>query len=86
MIRFSKAGDFELTFSKGPGMALLSLRQDAGFVEVKGAMARAGWAGPVERAPEQLRGWLQLRERILRSPNARSVRHASARETFIFRF
>jgi hypothetical protein len=29
LVRFSKSGDFELTVSKGPGVTLLSLRQDA---------------------------------------------------------
>ena len=36
LVRFSKTGDFELTVSKGPGITLLSLRQDATFAEVKG--------------------------------------------------
>ena len=27
LVRFSKAGDFELTFTKGPGIALLEVRQ-----------------------------------------------------------
>src|SRR6266496_3812046 len=39
LVRFSKTGDFELTVSKGPGITLLSLRQDATFAEVKGALA-----------------------------------------------
>src|SRR5881396_3882107 len=46
LVRFSKSGDFELTFSKGPGVTLLSLRQDTSFAEVKGAIAGRGWAGP----------------------------------------
>ena len=50
-VRFSKAGDFELTFSKGPGVNLLLLKQDTGFAEVTGPMAGRGWSGPVERAP-----------------------------------
>src|SRR5437762_5062971 len=33
-VRFSGNGDFELTFSKGPGVNLLFLRQDASFAEV----------------------------------------------------
>src|SRR5438093_11904953 len=48
VVRFSKVGDFELTVSKGPGIALLSLRQDASFADVKGASApRQAWSGPV---------------------------------------
>ena len=33
IVRLSKTGDFELTVSKGPGITLLSLRQDADFAE-----------------------------------------------------
>src|SRR6267378_1663340 len=44
LVRFSETGDFELTVSKGPGITLLSLRQDTSFAEVKGAFARQGWS------------------------------------------
>jgi hypothetical protein len=86
LVRFSKAGDFELMLSKGPGVVLLSLRQDAGFAEVKGPFARGGWSGPVERAPQQLRGWLGLRDKLVHSQNRQSVRYVSGNETFLFRF
>ena len=86
IVRFSKAGDFELTFSKGPGVNLLLLRQDAGFAEVKGAMAGGGWSGPVERAPQQLRGWLELRDKMIPAKDRHQVRHVSGSETFVFRF
>src|SRR2546427_940764 len=49
LVRFSKSGDFELTFSKGPGVTLLSLRQDATFAEVKGPFAKGRWSGAVEQ-------------------------------------
>ena len=67
LVRFSKSGDFELTFSKGPGVTLLSLRQDASFAEVRGPFAKAGWSGPVEQAPKPLRGWLGLRDKLIHS-------------------
>ena len=86
VVRFSKAGDFELTFSKGPGVNLLLLRQDTGFAEVKGPMASSGWSGPIERAPEQLRGWLELRDKIVHARDRHQVRHVSGSETFVFRF
>src|SRR6266446_9164359 len=86
LVRFSKTGDFELTFSKGPGITLLSLRQDATFVEITGAFARQGWSGPVAQAPPQLRGWLGLRDQFLRAPNQKTVRYALGNETFLFRF
>jgi hypothetical protein len=85
-VRFSKSGDFELTFSKGPAVTLLSLRQDASFAEVKGAFVRDGWSGPVEQAPQQLRGWLGLRDKLIHSQDRQSVRYVTGNETFLFRF
>jgi hypothetical protein len=85
LVRFSKSGDFELTFSKGPGVTLLSLRQDASFAEVKGPFAQARWSGPIEQAPKQLRGWLGLRDKLIHSQD-RSVRYTAGNETFLFRF
>ena len=86
LVRFSKTGDFELTVSKGPGITLLSLRQDATFAEVKGGLARQGWSGPVAQAPAQLRGWLGLRDQFLHASDRKSLRYASGNETFVFRF
>src|SRR6266550_3707911 len=83
LVRFSKTGDFELTLSKGPGVVLLSLRQDAGFAEVKGPFARGGWSGPVEHAPQQLLG---LRDKLIHSQDRQSVRYVANNETFLFRF
>jgi hypothetical protein len=86
LVRFSKTGDFELTLSKGPGITLLSLRQDATFAEVKGGLAGHGWSGPVSQAPSQLRGWLGLRDQFLHTPNRNTMRYAAGNETFVFRF
>jgi len=86
IVRYSKMGDFELTFSKGPGLTLLVLRQDKLFAEVKGALARNGWSGPIERAPAQLRVWLQLRDKIIQAQNRKTVRVSDGEETFLFRF
>ncbi|SRR6266487_188452 len=85
LVRFSKRGDFELTFSKGPGVTLLSLRQDAGFAEVKGPFAEGSWSGAVEQAPKPLRGWLGLRDKLIHSQD-QSVRYTAGDETFVFRF
>src|SRR5260370_40887050 len=65
IVRFSRNGDFELTFSKGPGVNLLFLRQDSTSAEIKGPLAGRGWSGPIDGAPQQLRGWLGLRDTIL---------------------
>jgi hypothetical protein len=86
LVRFSKAGDFELTFTKGPGIALLEVRQDANFASVTGPLARGGWSGPNAQAPARLRGWLQLREMLMAPGEKTSVRHSAGNETFIFRF
>src|SRR4030095_7939729 len=86
VVRFSHAGDFDLTVSKGPGNTLLSLRQDGPSAEVKGACARQGWSGPLNNAPPQLRGWLALRDQFIRAPNQKTLRYANGDETFLFRF
>jgi hypothetical protein len=86
LVGFSKSGDFELTVSKGPGVTLLSLRQDATFADVKGALARGGWSGPVKQAPQQLRGWLGLRNKLIYSQDRQTVRFVFGNETFLFRF
>jgi hypothetical protein len=86
LIRFSKNGDFELTFSKGPGVTLLFLRQDANFAEVKGPFVRGGWSGPIEQAPPQLRGWLALRDKIIGAEDRKFIQYAAGAETFLLRF
>jgi len=86
LVRFSKTGDFELTVSKGPGITLLSLRQDATFAKITGAFARQGWSGPTSQAPPQLRGWLALRDQFLHAPNQKILRYTAGDETFVFRF
>jgi hypothetical protein len=85
LVRFSKSGDFELTFSKGPGVTLLLLRQDASFAEVKGPFAEGRWSGPIEQAPKPLRGWLGVRDKLIHSRD-QSVRYTAGNETFLFRF
>jgi hypothetical protein len=86
VVRYSNAGDFELLLSKGPGVTLLSLRQDTSFAEVKGPLARNGWSGPLDRAPKPLRGWLELRDAILHAQDRHVIRHIAGAESFLFRF
>jgi hypothetical protein len=86
LVRFSNTGDFELTLSKGPGITLLSIRQDATFAKITGAFARQGWSGPTSQAPPQLRGWLGLRDQFLRAQNQKTLRYTAGSETFLFRF
>jgi len=86
IVRFSKAGDFELTVSKGPGITLLSLRQDEEFAEFNASFTGQHWSGPTAQAPPQLRGWLGLRDQFLRAPNQKTLRYVSGSETFQFQF
>src|SRR5882757_7910272 len=86
VVRFSRTGDFELTVSKGPGITLLSLRQDAEFAEFNATFTGQRWSGPVAQAPPQLRGWLALRDQFFRAPHQKTLRYVSGSETFLFRF
>jgi hypothetical protein len=86
IVRYSKTGDFELTVSKGPAVTLLSLRQDAMFAQVTGPFARGGWSGRVEQAPQQLRGWLGLRDKLIHSQGQPMVGYIAGSEIFLFRF
>ena len=86
VVRFSGTGDFELKVSKGPGITLLSLRQDAGFAEFNANFTGQHWSGPTAQAPQQLRGWLGLRDQFLRAPNQKTLRYVAGSETFLFRF
>ena len=86
IVRLSKSGDFELTVSKGPGITLLSLRQDAEFAEFNASFTGQRWSGSTASAPPQLRGWLALRDQFLHAPNQKTLRYVSRSETFVFRF
>jgi hypothetical protein len=86
VVRFSKSGDFELSFSKGPGITLFSIRQDPTFAEFNANFTGQHWSGPVAQAPSQLRGWLGLRDQFLRTPNRKTLRYTAGGETFLFRF
>ncbi len=85
LVRFSKNGDFELTFTKGPGVTLLVLHQDSKFARVEGPLARGRWAGPIEKGPRRLRGWLALRN-VLERGQKPMVKYSNGAETFVFEF
>ncbi|MGI8436270.1 MAG: hypothetical protein ACR2NX_05120 [Chthoniobacterales bacterium] len=84
LVRTSPAGDLELVFSKGPGVNLLILRQDAQYASATGPLARGSWAGPTAQAPVRLRGWFALREKILAGGNA--IQTKAGRDSFNLRF
>lgn len=85
-VRFSRKGDFELTFTKGPGVSLLVVRQDATSARAEGPLARGRWSGLVDQAPKHLRGWLRLRDSLLRSPSKQIISEKTEPETFLLRF
>lgn len=85
LVRFSRNGDFELTFTKGPGVTLLVLHQDATFARIEGPLARGRWAGPIEKAPQRLRGWLALRN-VLMQGQKPMMKYLNGTETFVFEF
>ena len=86
LVRYSSQGDFELTFTKGPGVTLLTVRQDEKFVRVSGPLARGSWSGAPNETPERLRGWVSLRELLLREPTRPLVRQQVGAEQFNFAF
>jgi len=86
LVRFSKNGDFELTFTKGPGVTLLELRQDATNFNVSGPLAGVKWSGSNANAPAHLRGWLELREKLMALGDKPSLTHSYRDEKFTFRF
>ncbi len=86
LVRSSSAGDFELTFSKGPGIVLLMVRQNAQFVRVSGPLARGSWSGSAAKAPVHLRGWVSLRAVLLRAPAQTLVRQTVGADHFTFAF
>jgi hypothetical protein len=86
LMRYSKRGDFELTFSKGPSVLLLTVRQDDKFVRVSGPLARGSWSGPPNEAPPRLRGWVALRGLLLGAPGQPFLRAAIGPEKFAFAF
>jgi hypothetical protein len=86
LVRFSSKGDFELTFTKGPGVTLLMVRQDPTFVRVSGPLARGSWSGPPAQAPTHVRGWVELRDVLMKARDQQTVRHSSAGESFSFHF
>ena len=85
LVRYSRSGDFELTLTKGPGVPLLTLHQNADFARVQGPLARGTWSGPVAHAPARLRGWLGLRNALMQNASA-TVKYSEGPETFIFQF
>ena len=86
VVRYSSGGDFELTFTKGPGVPLLTVRQDDKFVRVSGPLARGSWSGPPAEAPARLRGWVSLREVLLRSKNQPLVHQTIGPDRFTIAF
>jgi hypothetical protein len=86
LVRYSDEGDFELTFSKGPGVSLLTMRTDSQFARVQGLLVGLPWSGPLAHPPERARGWVGLRAEILHNRQKQTIRTRSGDETFVLRF
>jgi hypothetical protein len=86
LVRYDRVGDFELTFTKGPGVPLLTVRQDDKFVRVSGPLARGSWSGPPNEAPVHLRGWVSLRQVLLANKTEPLVRQTFGSDRFTFAF
>src|SRR5712691_2146271 len=86
LVRYSTRGDFELIFTKGPSVTLLTVRQDSKFVRVSGPLARGSWSGPPNETPARLRGWVSLREALLRAQAQPRVRQTVGADIFTFAF
>ena len=86
LVRFSTRGDFELTFTKGPGVTLLLVRTDPEFARIQGPLAGLPWSGSIASPPARARGWLALRREILRNPQKPIVRVIEGSEIFVLRF
>jgi len=86
LVRSSKNGDFELTFTKAGGVTLLTLRQDAQFGQIEGPLARGRWTGRIAEAPPRFRGWFQLRDKIVNAHRMTTVRHEAGAQSFTLRF
>lgn len=86
LVRFSDRGDFELTFTKGPGVSLLTMNTDPQFARVQGLLVGLPWSGPIAQPPARAKGWLALRAEILRSPQSQTFRAGVGDENFIVRF
>lgn len=86
LLRYDPRGNFELTFTKGPGVPLLVLKTGADFARLSGPLAILPWSGPIARPPERARGWLKLRDAILQSGAGQIVRTTEGSERFVLRF
>lgn len=85
LVRFSNRGDFELTFTKGPGVSMLTMHTDSQFARVQGLLVGLPWSGPIAHPPERARGWLALRDEILHNPRNQTFRARAGDESFIVR-
>src|SRR5262245_51912461 len=65
VIQTSPSGEIKLDFLKGPGPALLSIRQNTDRAKVEGAAVGIGWQGNPANASTQLTGWLLVQPVIV---------------------
>ena len=79
------AADFQIEYGKGGGLPLLKLRMDATTARAEGIFARGSWQGAPDRAPKPLRGWVGLREALVkRQPDRFTVTPGGSEDRFDF--
>ena len=73
VVRTFGSSEFQLDFQSGPGFPLMQLRQSGDRARAEGILARGRWKGMSSRAPQQLRGWVKLREEFSRTVSPRRL-------------
>ena len=87
VVRRLGSSEFQLDFQSGPGFPLMRLKQSGERARAEGVLARGVWQGDASRAPEQLQGWVKLRESLGRQPLRQRVTVSPAPgERFAFAF
>ena len=87
VMRSLGTNELQLDFQSGPGFPLIELKQSGDRVRAEGILARGTWEGHAGRAPEHLRGWVRLREKLAgKSPRGRLSVEPVAGERFTFVF
>ncbi len=61
-------------------------QQDGNAARAEGVLARGSWQGDVNRAPERLRGWAQLRQKFREQAVPQKLQFPKTDETFTFVF
>jgi hypothetical protein len=64
VLRNLRAGDYDLSFSKG-GVTVLELQARGTNMTATGLLAGSGWSGAADHAPSPLKPWVMLKEALV---------------------